>query len=214
MIRVLVVDDHTLVREGLCHLLEIEDDIQVVGQACTGREAIEICSCVNSDVVILDYCLPDMDGLTSIRLLLTLGLDARILVLTMHANQEYAARCIQAGASGFVVKAESPDDLLAAVRKVAAGGVYISPSISDKMIVRMQMSADADPLSSLADRDMQVLLFLSSGLTTREVASKLNLSISTIETYRGRVLTKLNLRNNSDITRFAVRHGLITLDTE
>jgi len=212
MIRVLVVDDHTLVREGLCRLLGSERDIQVVGQTGSGREAVELCGQLKPDVVILDFGLPDMDGLETTLAIVPLQTGARILILTMYANEEYAIRLIRAGAAGFIVKGAPPQELLTAVRKVARKGTYVSPAILDKMIGRMGDSQVEAPESLLSDREIQVLVRLARGATTREVSEQLHLSISTVETYRSRILEKLNLRNNSDLTRFAIRRHLIDLD--
>jgi two-component system, NarL family, invasion response regulator UvrY len=212
MIRVLVVDDHTLVRMGLCRLLESEEDIQVVAQAGSGLEAVKLCGNEKPDVVILDYSLPDIDGLETTRQIVALNTGAKILILTMYTNEEYATRLIRAGASGFIVKVASTDDLLTAVRKVASKGVYVSPSILEKMVVRIGQPQDEAPESMLSNREMQVLVRLARGATTREVSEGLSLSLSTVETYRSRILEKLSLRNNSDLTRFAIRRGLIGLE--
>ncbi len=212
MIKVLIVDDHTLVRAGLSRLLETAKDVQIVGHAGSGHEAVSLCRAHSPDVVILDYSLPDMDGLESTRQILEVSKEIRVLILTMYANEEYATRCIRAGAAGFLVKAASTDELLNAVRKVANRGIYVTPTIQEKMIARMGRPQEQAPEASLSDREMQVLLRLARGGTTREVSEDLNLSVSTIETYRGRILDKLNLRNNSDLTRFAIRRGLIDLD--
>jgi DNA-binding NarL/FixJ family response regulator len=212
MIRVLVVDDHTLVRAGLCRLLEAEDDLKVVGQTGSGHEAVALCQNLKPDLVILDYSLPDLDGLEATRQITALKNGARVLILTMYANEEYATRLIRAGATGFLIKGASADELLTAVRKVARKGIYVSPSIQEKMVSRLSQPADESPESALSNREIQVLVRLARGATTREVSEALSLSLSTVETYRSRILEKLNLRNNSDLTRFAVRRGLIDLD--
>lgn len=212
MIKILVVDDHTLVRDSLCRLLDGEGDMEVVGQAGSGHKAVELCRELNPNVVILDYSLPDLDGLETTRQIISLELGTRVLILTMYANEEYATRLIRAGAAGFLVKAASTDELLGAIRKVARKGVYVSPSIMEKMVSRMGQTPEEAPESVLSDREMQVLLRLAKGSTTREVSQSLSLSVSTVETYRSRILEKLNLRNNSDLTRFAIRRGLIDLD--
>jgi DNA-binding NarL/FixJ family response regulator len=212
MIRVLVVDDHTLVRSGICRLLEGESDISVIGQTGSGHEAVTLCRSEKPDVVILDYNLPDLDGLETTQQIVALASGARILILTMYANEEYATRLIQAGASGFIVKAASAQEMLLAVRKVASRGIYVSPDIMDKMVARIGQPEGETPESALSNREMQVMIRLARGATTREVSDVLSLSQSTIETYRSRILEKLNLRNNSDITRFAIRRGLIDLD--
>ena len=212
MIRVLVVDDHTLVRDSLCRLLDAEDDMEVAGRTGSGHEAVSLAQRHEPDVVVLDYSLPDLDGLEVTRQIVALKGPARILILTMHANEEYATRLIQAGAAGFIVKAASTDELLEAIRKVAGKGVYVTPAIMEKMVTRIGQVRDEAPEAALSNRELQVLLRLARGATTREVSEELHLSMSTVETYRGRILEKLNLRNNSDMTRFAIRRGLIELD--
>jgi DNA-binding NarL/FixJ family response regulator len=212
MIRVLVVDDHTLVRDSLCRLIAAEDDLEVIGRTGSGHEAVSLVRQHEPDLVVLDYSLPDLDGLETTRQILALGTESRVLILTMHANEEYATRLVQAGAAGFIIKAASTDELLEAIRKVGRGGVYVTPAIMEKMVTRIGQGRDEAPEAALSNRELQVLLRLARGATTREVSAELHLSMSTVETYRGRILEKLNLRNNSDMTRFAIRRGLIELD--
>ena len=212
MIRVLVVDDHTLVRDGLCRLLDTEEGVEVVGTTGSGREAVRLCRGLEPDVVLLDYKLPDIDGQETTEQLVALGSRARILILTMYANEEYAIRLIRAGAAGFVVKGASSDELVAAIRKVARKGTYISPGIMEKMAERIGQPPGDPPESALSNRELQVLVRLARGETSREVSEQLSLSLSTIETYRSRILEKLGLRNNSDLTRFAIRRSLIDME--
>ncbi|MBW2459239.1 MAG: response regulator transcription factor [Deltaproteobacteria bacterium] len=210
--QILVVDDHEVVRAGICRLLDAEPDLTVVADTGSGHEAVGLCRKVEPDVVVLDYSLPDLDGLEVTSQIVALDGRTRILVLTMHANEEYATRVIQAGAAGFVAKVAPADELLVAVRKVAGGGVYVSPEIMDKMVSRLGQPVAEVPEMALSNRELQVLTRLARGMKTREVAEALYLSASTVETYRGRILEKLNLRNNSDVTRFAIRRGLVELD--
>jgi len=212
MIRILLVDDHALVRNALSNLLSAEDDIEVVGETGSGHEAVALCRDLEPDVVVLDYSLPDLDGLETTRQIVDLELRTRILVLTMHASEEYATRLIRAGATGFVVKAASTDELLVGIRKVAQKGVYVTPSVLERMVERMGQPESETPESLLSNRELQVLVRLARGAKTREVSKELSLSQSTVETYRARVLEKLGLRNTSDLTRFAIRRGLIELD--
>ncbi len=212
MTRVLVVDDHAVVRSGICQLINAEADLEVVGQTGSGHEAVTLCRELTPDVVILDYSLPDLDGMETTRQIVEAKLPTRILILTMYANEEYATRLIRAGAAGFAVKVAPADELLLAVRKVANRGVYVSPEIMEKMVTRMGQPVEDVPEQALSDRELQVLIRLARGMTTKEVAAALSLSNSTVETYRSRVLEKLSLRNNSDMTRFAIRRGLIELD--
>ena len=209
MIRVLLVDDHNLVRAGLCHLLESVEGIQVVGQTGLGREVAGLCESLKPDVVVLDYSLPDMDGLEVTGRLAALKTKARILILTMYGNEEYAVRLLRAGAAGFVVKGASTDELVKAIRVVASKGTFVGEDIQQKIIQRLGYSEEEAPETSLSNREMQVLMRIGAGTPTREIAEELRLSVSTIETYRSRILEKLNLRNNSDITRFAIRRHLI-----
>lgn len=212
MTRVLVVDDHTLVRAGVARLLEAEEDIEVVGQTGSGHEAVELSRRLKPDVVILDYSLPDLDGLEATQQIISAVSGVRVLILTMYANEEYATRLIRAGAAGFMIKGASADELLTAVRKVARKGVYVSPSVQEKMVSRIGQPQEDAPEAALSNREMQVLVRLARGATTREVSEALSLSLSTVETYRSRILEKLNLRNNSDLTRFAIRRNLIDVD--
>jgi DNA-binding NarL/FixJ family response regulator len=212
MIRLLVVDDHTLVRAGLCRLLDSAADIEVVGQAGTGPEALRKCEELKPDVVVLDFKLPELDGLEVTQRIRALGLDVRILILTMYANAEYATRSLRAGASGFIVKAASTDELLEAVRKVAARQTHVMSTLLEQMVAHFTPEPADAPESALSDREMQVLLRLATGASSREVSQALSLSLSTVETHRSHILAKLELRNNSDLTRFAIRRGLIDAD--
>lgn len=212
MIRVLVVDDHCTVRAGLVRLLDGEPDMRVVAQCGSGREAIALCRERQPSVVVLDYSLPDLDGLETTRAIVELGLGARVLILTMYANEEYATRVIRAGASGFVVKVASTEELLQGIRVVANRGVYVSPSILDRMGSRLGHLEDVTPETVLSDRELQVLVRLARGASSRDVSRSLCLSLSTIETYRRRILDKLGLRNNAEMTRLALRRGLIEVE--
>lgn len=209
MIRVLIVDDHTVVREGLCRILSGEDDIEVVADTGLGLDAVDLAIKHKPDVLLLDYNLPDIDGLEVTERIRKITSDIKVLILTMYANEEYAIRLIRGGASGFIVKGASSESLLTAIHKVAAKGTYVSPNIMEKLVKRMGQPHEETPESFLSNREMQVLLRLARGYSTREVSSELSLSLSTVETYRSRILEKLNLRNNSDLTRFAIRRGLI-----
>jgi two-component system, NarL family, invasion response regulator UvrY len=212
MIRVILVDDHTIVRDSLCRLLESENDIKIIGQTGSGKEAIQLCKLKKPDVVILDFGLPDIDGLEVTKQILDLEISTKILILTMYANEEYAIRLLQTGASGYIVKAASSDELINGIRKVANKGIFISQQIVEKVVSRMNIQREKAPESLLSNREMQVLIRLASGDSTREASNAMHLSLSTIETYRSNILEKLNLRNNSDLTRFAIRRGLIDLD--
>jgi two-component system invasion response regulator UvrY len=211
MIRILVVDDHAVVRAGIARLLEAEPDMQVVGQTGSGHEAVRLCRELKPEVVLLDFGLPDIDGLETTRQIIDGSPGIKILILTMYESEDYAMRLLRAGAAGFLLKGAPAEELLTGLRKVVREGRYVTPAIIDKLVARIGQRLEEAPEAVLSDREMQVLVRLAVGRTTREVADELNLSPSTVETYRSRVLEKLNLRNVTEITRFAIRRGLIDL---
>ena len=212
MIRILVVDDHSVVRAGICRLLEGESDMQVVAQTGSGHEAVRLCREMRPDVVILDYGLPDLDGLETTSQIVHQGLTSRILILTMYASEEYATRLIRAGAAGYIVKTAPVEDVLEAIRTIAKGARYVSRAIMEKMVGRLANPVTDTPEAVLSNREIQVLIRLAQGMATKEVAHALHLSASTVDTYRRRILEKLDLRNNADMTRFAIRRNLIHLE--
>jgi len=210
MIRVLIADDHGIVRSGIRRMLEDHKDIQIVGEAADGYEAIQKARETTPDIILLDISMPGMDGLDVTKQLRTIDPKVRILILTMHAEEQYAPRLMRAGAMGYVTKHAVPDDLVKAIHVVHSGGRFISPTLAKNLAWRyLGEKADLTPVESLSDRELQVLCLLARGNTNREIAESLHLSTKTIDTYRARVLEKLNLRNNAELTLFAIRHGLI-----
>lgn len=209
-IKVLLVDDHTLVRAGLKRVLEETPDIDVVAEASNGIDAIVEFERVVPDVVILDISMPDMDGLETTKKLISEHPDARILVLTVYPEDYYAARVIKAGALGYLTKGTSTMELHDAVRTVASGKRSLSQKSKDILILQLlDKHTDFDSIQDLSDRELQVLCLLAGGKKTREVANELGLSVKTIETYRARVLGKLHLHTNLDIVRFAYQNKLV-----
>jgi two-component system invasion response regulator UvrY len=210
MIRVFVADDHAIVRGGIRRILEDQPDIQIVGEAAEGQEAIQKILEADPDVILLDISMPGMDGLDVTKQLKAIDSKVRILILTMHAEEQYAPRLMKAGAMGYVTKHAAPEDLVKAIHAVHSGKRFISPSLAENMAWMYLGNRKAlSPIECLSDRELQVLRLLAKGNTNREIAGSLHLSIKTIDTYRARVLEKLNLRNNSELTLFAVQHGLI-----
>ncbi len=210
MTTILIVDDHTLMRDGLRRLLGDYDDMEVIGEAREGREAVRLIRQLQPDVVLLDLSLPGLDGLEVTKQMVAEGLKSRILMLTMHANEEYAVRVLQAGARGFMVKDDPSDDVVEAVRKVAAGGTYLSPVLSQHLPQRFTRGREAQsPLDLLTDRELQVLKKFAEGHTTSQIAQELHLSVKTIDTHRARLLEKLGLHTTVDLIRFALRNRLI-----
>jgi len=210
MIRVLFADDHVLVRAGLKKILEEAADICVIAEADNGAEAVDQFKHVNPDVVIMDISMPGTDGMEAIGQLLSCYPHARILVLTMYPEEYFAVRTIKAGCLGYITKGTSPRELHQAVRTVARGETYLSEDGRSTVALQLLASKRGDsPVEMLSDRELQVLCFLARGLKSKEIATELNLSPKTIDSYRTRVLQKLNLRNNADMARFAFHHRLI-----
>jgi two-component system invasion response regulator UvrY len=210
MIRVLIADDHGIVRGGIRRLLEDHEDIQVVAEASDGHQAIEKVLETDPDVILLDISMPGMDGLDVTKQLKAINPRIRILILTMHAEEQYAPRLMRAGAMGYVTKHAAPEDLVKAINAVHAGRRFISPTLAENMAWRyLGNEKDLTPVECLSDRELQVLNLLAKGNSNQEVADSLHLSVKTIDTYRARVLEKLNLRNNAELTLFAVQNGLI-----
>ena len=209
-ISVLLVDDHAVVREGLRRILSDYPEIAIVGEAADGHEAIRQIRNLLPDVAIVDLSMPGLDGIEVTKLIAKEAPKTRVIVLTMHANQEYAMRLLQAGAVGFIGKGAPGKELAAAILKVASKGTYLPPDILETIPHRIAAGgAEASPVQSLSDRELQVLKLLAEGNTGREIGQLLHLSVKTVDTYRARVLTKLGLETTSDLIRFAIRHGVV-----
>ncbi len=208
--RVLLVADHVVVREGVRRLLEDCRDIRIVGEAGDGDEAIRLARTLLPDVAVIDLSMPGRDGIDVTRTLASELPKIKVLILTMHANEEYALRLLQAGARGFVGKGATSSELVAAVLRVAQGGSYLQPALLEKLPQRLAHGAlHVSPVESLSDRELQVLKMLAEGRTGREIGESLHLSVKTIDTYRARLLAKLRLQTTADLIRFALRHGVI-----
>ncbi|MBS0325824.1 MAG: response regulator transcription factor [Proteobacteria bacterium] len=212
-IRVVLADDHSVVRDGLRFLLEAEGDIEVVGAAATGREAVRVAREVKPDVVVMDLAMPLLNG-TEATLQIRDALPAtRVLILSMHSTTEHIYRAFQAGAQGYVLKESAGPEVVAAVRAVHAGRRYLSQKIAETVLddyVRDRKSSG--PLDSLSTRERQILQLVAEGKTTAETAQVLFLSPKTVETYRSRVMHKLGVRDFAGLVRFAVQHGLTPLE--
>jgi DNA-binding NarL/FixJ family response regulator len=210
MITVLLVDDHVLLRDGLRRLLQDCPDIQVVGAASDGQEGLYLLRQLHPDIAVLDLSTPGIDGLDATKNLLSESLHTRILILTMHANEECAMRALQAGAHGFVGKDAPSQEVVAAIRQIAAGGCYFPAELAGALSRRYtRRSAGESPLQSLSGREFQVLKRLAEGCTSKEIAQELHISTKTVDTYRARLFSKLELETTADLIRFALRHGVI-----
>ncbi|MCB9555031.1 MAG: response regulator transcription factor [Deltaproteobacteria bacterium] len=209
-ITVALTDDHVLVREGLRRLLEEQHRFDVVGEAADGEQTLLLLRQLKPDVVLLDISMPNKDGIDTTREIVAEGLPTKVLILTMHADEHYASRALRAGAHGFILKDAKAEELVAAIEQVHAGGRYLPPELARAFADRYLHDSGEQPSPrDLSRREREVLCLLAQGLTNREVADRLVISVKTVDSHRGNLLKKLNLRNNSDITRFAIQHGLV-----
>jgi DNA-binding NarL/FixJ family response regulator len=207
-IRILLADDHALVRQGFRLILETQPDMEVVGEAANGREAVELAQRLSPDVVIMDVGMPEMGGIEATRRLAQSCPRTAVLALSMHKDSVYVREILRAGARGYLLKDAFDRDLLAAVRAVARGEGYLSPAVSEAVLSDYRRSV-SDPLDLLTSREREVLQLLAEGKTNKEIASMLNLSIYTVDAHRGRIMEKLNLHSIGELVRFALRHGLV-----
>jgi two-component system response regulator NreC len=214
MINILIAEDHRIVRDGLRMLLQSEPDFVIVAEAENGREAIARAKETRPDLAILDISMPDLSGLEATRMIKTESPQTQVLILTMHESDEYFFRALQAGASGYVLKKAATQDLIAAARAVARGEAFLYPSVAKKLIGdyvrRVQPGAEEGGYTSLSDREREVLMLLAQGLSNREIADRLVISQSTLQTHRSHILEKLGLRTTADLIKYAVKHGLVS----
>jgi len=211
MIKILIVDDHQLVREGIKRILEEERDFQVVGTAADGKSAIDMAKSTHPDVVLLDVAMPDMDGVEVTKRLLKKGVKTslRVIILTMYADEHYAARLLRMGATGYIVKDSAPAELAEAIRTIHGGGRFISASLREALAIRFVEGLGEEPQDVLTNREFQVVRRLAMGATNREIAQELQISVKTVDAHRLNLLAKLGLRNNSELTRFAIQQGIV-----
>ena len=209
MLRILLCDDHPILREGLKKILLAQPDIKVVEEAGSGSELLQKSSASRFDVIILDITLPDTNGLEVLKNLQASGQKTGVLVLSMHPEEQYATRALKAGASGYLQKESAPGELVSAVRKIARGGKYVTPSLAERLAGELVGPGDRAPHELLSDREYQVLCLLASGKGIKEIALELTLSAPTVATYRSRVMTKLSLGSTVDLVRYALEHRLV-----
>jgi two-component system invasion response regulator UvrY len=208
VIRVFVVDDHVIVRQGLRRILEEADDIDVIGEASNGVEALKKSHTLTWDVMLLDISMPEKGGDDTLKQVLEEKKDAKVLILSMYAEDQYAVRLMKAGASGYLTKDVAAEQLVGAIREVYGGKKYFSPTIAE-LLLREISSGYAKPLhAALSDREYQVLKLIGSGKKVSEIAAQLSLSVKTISTYRAHILDKMKLKNNAELTYYVVQHGL------
>ena len=213
-IRLLLVDDHQVVRSGLRMLLAGESDVEIVGEAGTAKEALDAVGQLTPDIVLMDIGLPDMSGIQATREIKRLYPEVAVVALTIHEDEEYFFKMLEAGANGYVPKRAAPEELLTAIRAAAKGEVYLYPSLA-KLLVKDFLAQDrgsgeAAGLDGLTDREQEVLRYLADGATNDEIAEVLVISPKTVEWYKSRLMKKLDLHNKTDLIKFAIRKRIIT----
>ncbi len=207
-IRILLGDDHAMVRQGFRLILAAEPDMEIVGEASNGREAVEMAEKLQPDVVVIDVAMPELNGIEATRRIVRANPRIRVLALSMHKDAVYVREILRAGASGYLLKESIDRDLIAAVRSLASGQSYLSPAISDIVLSDYRRNVK-DPLDLLTSREREVLQLIAEGKTNKDIATALNLSIYTVDSHRGRIMEKLNLHSVGELVRFAMRSGLI-----
>jgi two-component system invasion response regulator UvrY len=209
MIKVVVVDDHAVVREGLKRIISENAGMAVTAEAGDGHEAMKVIQSEACDVVLLDITMPNKSGLDVLKQLHAESPRLPVLVLSMHSEDQYAVRVLRAGAAGYLTKESAPAKLVQAIRKVVRGGKYVSPTLAERLVYDLDTDSSKAPHEILSDREYQVLCMIASGKTVTQVAEELGLSVKTISTYRVRLLEKLNMRNNAELTRYAIKEALV-----
>ena len=214
-IRVLVVDDHTIVRDGICALLRLAGDIEVVGEAANGREALELVRKFIPDVMLIDIAMPNMNGLEATRHIRKEFPRVKVLVLTQYDDKEHVFGAIEAGASGFISKTAASSELVSGIRSVYQGDSFLSPSAARILVEDYQQEAsirkEQDPYKQLTDREREILKLLAEGYTTREIADMLVISVKTVDGHKTNLMSKLDIHNRTDLVKYALRKSIITV---
>jgi DNA-binding NarL/FixJ family response regulator len=210
-IRILIVDDHAIVRAGIRALLQLYPDFEVVGEAADGHEAILQTRRLQPDIVLMDIGMPGMDGLAATREIVRVAPRTRVLILSQHENREYVMPALRAGASGYVLKRAPDETLIRAIRAVHAGETYMDPRLTDLLVEEVRRSGEGptDPLETLSEREREILVLLAQGKSYQEIAQTLFISVKTVDFHRANLMRKLGLKNRAELVQFAMRRGLI-----
>ncbi|MBE0541315.1 MAG: response regulator transcription factor [Verrucomicrobia bacterium] len=209
MIKVLIADDHAIVRSGLKQILAETSDIVVAGEAADGREALDKVQTQEFDVLVLDITMPGRSGLEILKDIKRGKPALPVLVLSMHAEEQFATRMLRAGAAGYLNKESAPEELVKAIRKVYSGGKYVSAAQAERMVGELHSDSTKQPHELLSDREYEILCLIASGKTASQIARELALSVKTVSTYRARILEKMNLSTNAQLTHYAIKGGLV-----
>lgn len=214
--RILIVDDHEVLRAGLRLLLETVDEFEVVGEAANGEKGLELAEKLKPDVVVMDVTMPNMNGVEATQLLKAKMPEIAVLALTIHEGQEYFFQMLQAGASGYVPKRAAPDVLIQAIKHVAQGNVFIEPQVAKWLVSdylqRVEEGAEPAAMDGLSEREQEVLTLIAEDATNHEIANTLQISVKTVERHRENIMRKLNLHTRTELVKYAIRKGLISVD--
>jgi two-component system, NarL family, invasion response regulator UvrY len=210
MTRILIADDHAIVRAGLKQIIAEAEDLTVAGEATNGQDVLDLIEKEPFDVIVLDLSMPGRGGMDTLKQLKALHASVPVLVLSMHSEQGYAMRALKSGAAGYLTKESAPDELVNALRRVASGRKYITESLAEEMARSLERPQDDDvPHKNLSDREFQVMCLIASGLTVSEIAIQLTLSVKTVSTYRERILEKMQMKTNSELTHYVLTNHLL-----
>lgn len=207
--RILVVDDHAIVRKGLIQIISEVPGMHMVDEAGNGIEAMQMLLEKDYDIVLLDISMPGKSGLDILRTIKNKRPKIPVLVLSVHPEEQYAIRAIKAGASGYLTKDSAPDELIAAIKKISKGGKYVTTSLAEKLLYELEPSDEKPGHEILSDREYQVMCMFALGKTLKEIAKELSLSIQTVSTYRMRILEKMRMSTLAEVIRYAIKHGLV-----
>ena len=209
MIKILIADDHAIVREGLKQIVEETSDMVVADEGSNGSEVLDKVRKNDYGVVVLDISMPGRGGLDILKELKALKPKLPVLVLSIHPEEQFAVRALRAGASGYLTKESAPEELIKAIRKISSGGKYISSSLAEKLAFELKVDTEKPLHEALSDREFQIMCMIASGKTVKEIANELMLSAKTISTYRSRVLDKMKMKSNAELTHYAIKYKLV-----
>jgi two-component system invasion response regulator UvrY len=209
VIKILVADDHPLIRAGLKQYIVDTNDIVVTDEACNGKEALQRALDNDYDVILLDITMPGINGLDVLKYLKTQKPNSKIIMLTVHPEEQYAARALKAGASGYLTKESAPQELISAIRQVASGGRYITSSFAEKLAFSSVNNTEKPLYQTLSDREYQIMLMIASGRRLYSIAEELLISVKTVSSHRSHILEKLNIKNNAELVRYTIDNNLM-----
>jgi DNA-binding NarL/FixJ family response regulator len=212
MMKILIADDHPIVRRGLKQILAEEPDLAIAGEARSSQEVMELVRKQDWNAVILDITMPGRGGLETLKEIKKERPKLPVLILSMHSEDQYGVRALKAGAAGYMTKESAPEKLVQALRKIIKGGKYISPTLAEKLVLDLERDTPNSPHETLSDREHQVMRMIALGKKVSEIAIDLFLSVKTISTYRSRILKKMKMKNNAELTHYAIKHGLVQLE--